>query len=50
MKFSEIEYERPNVQELQEKFGHLINLFNKAESFDEQDALVRNINDLRMEF
>ena len=50
MKFSEIEYERPNVQELQEKFGHLINLFNKAESFDEQDALIRNINDLRMEF
>lgn len=50
MKFSEIEYERPNVQELQEKFGHLINLFNKADSFDEQDALIRNINDLRMEF
>jgi M3 family oligoendopeptidase len=50
MKFSEIEYERPNVQELQEKFGHLVNLFNKADSFDEQDALIKNINDLRMEF
>lgn len=50
MKFSEIEYKRPNVAELQEKFEHLINLFQKAESFDEQDALIRNINDLRMEF
>lgn len=50
MKFSEIEYKRPNVAELQEKFDHLINLFEKAESFDEQDALIRNINDLRMEF
>lgn len=50
MKFSEIEYKRPNVSELQEKFDHLINLFEKAESFDEQDALIRNINDLRMEF
>ncbi|MEO8512952.1 MAG: M3 family oligoendopeptidase [Ignavibacteria bacterium] len=50
MKFSEIEYKRPDVAILQEKFEHLINLFEKAESFDEQDALIRNINDLRMEF
>ncbi len=50
MKFSEIEYKRPDVAILQEKFEHLISLFEKAESFDEQDALVRNINDLRMEF
>jgi oligoendopeptidase F len=50
MKFSEIEYKRPDVAVLQEKFEHLINLFEKAESFDEQDALIRNINDLRMEF
>lgn len=50
MKFSEIEYKRPNVSVISEKFEHLVNLFQKAESFDEQDALIRNINDLRMEF
>lgn len=50
MKFSEIEYKRPNVSEVTEKFDHLIDLFNKAESFDEQDALMKNINDIRMEF
>jgi len=50
MKFSEIEYKRPNLTEIEEKFNHLVNLFEKAESFDEQDALIRNINDLRMEF
>ncbi len=50
MKFSEIEYKRPNVAEVTEKFDHLINLFNNAASFDEQDALMKNINDLRMEF
>jgi M3 family oligoendopeptidase len=50
MKFSEIEYKRPNVSVISEKFEHLVDLFQKAESFDEQDALIRNINDLRMEF
>lgn len=50
MKFSEIEYKRPNVSVISEKFEHLVNLFQKADSFDEQDALIRNINDLRMEF
>jgi M3 family oligoendopeptidase len=50
MKFSNIEYSRPNITELQEKFNHLINLFEKADNFEEQDALIRNINDLRMEF
>lgn len=50
MKFSEIEYKRPNIQEVTEKFNHLINLFKNAASFEEQDALIRNINDIRMEF
>lgn len=50
MKFSNIEYKRPDINELQEKFKHLIGLFENAESFDEQDALIKNINDLRMEF
>ena len=50
MKFSNIEYKRPDITEIQEKFNHLITLFENAENFDEQDALIKNINDLRMEF
>ncbi|MCC6866638.1 MAG: M3 family oligoendopeptidase [Ignavibacteria bacterium] len=50
MKFSEIEYKRPNLQEIIEKFDHLIDLLNKAENIDEQDVLIKNINALRMEF
>lgn len=50
MKFSQIEYKRPDINEQQDKFNHLINLFENAASFDEQDALIRNINDQRMEF
>jgi M3 family oligoendopeptidase len=50
MKFSEIEYKRPNIKEVEESFNHLINLFNNSNSFEEQDALMKNINDIRMEF
>lgn len=50
MKFSKIAYSRPDIDELQEKFNHLINLFETAENFEEQDALIKDINDLRMEF
>jgi M3 family oligoendopeptidase len=50
MKFSKIAYSRPDIHELQEKFNHLINLFENAENFEEQDALIKDINDLRMEF
>jgi M3 family oligoendopeptidase len=50
MKFSKIAYSRPDINELQEKFNHLINLFENAENFEEQDALIKDINSLRMEF
>lgn len=50
MKFSNIQYTRPNISEFQEKFLHLVTLFENADTFDEQDALIRNINDMRMEF
>jgi M3 family oligoendopeptidase len=50
MKFSQIEYKRPDLEKLGEKFSHLINLFENAENFEEQDALIKDINDLRMEF
>ena len=50
MKFSEIQYKRPDILKLEEKFNHLINLFINAANFEEQDALIKDINDLRMEF
>ncbi|MBZ0202557.1 MAG: M3 family oligoendopeptidase [Ignavibacteria bacterium] len=50
MKFSNIQYTRPDISEFQEKFLHLVTLFENADSVDEQDALIRNINDMRMEF
>ncbi len=50
MKFSNIQYTRPNISEFQERFLHLVSLFENSDSFDEQDALIRNINDMRMEF
>lgn len=50
MKFSNIDYSRPDISKVEEKFNHLINLFENAENFEEQDALIKDINDLRMEF
>ncbi|MCI0448603.1 MAG: M3 family oligoendopeptidase [Chlorobi bacterium] len=50
MKFSQIKYSRPDILQLEEKFNHLINLFINAANFEEQDALIKDINDLRMEF
>ncbi|MCX7877248.1 MAG: M3 family oligoendopeptidase [Ignavibacteria bacterium] len=50
MKFSEIEYKRPDINEIRDKFEHLISLFEKAENVEEQDALIKDINELRMEF
>src|SRR5688572_11225364 len=50
MKFSNITYSRPDIKALQEKFNHLVSLFENAENFEEQDALIKDINSLRMEF
>ena len=50
MKFSEIQYRRPDVAALETKFQHLLSIFETADSFEEQDALMKDINVLRMEF
>src|SRR5437773_7529506 len=50
MKFSEIEYKRPDIDALREKFNQLIEIFDSAESFEVQDAIMKDINHLRREF
>ncbi|HEY3250307.1 MAG TPA: M3 family oligoendopeptidase [Ignavibacteria bacterium] len=50
MKFSEIQYRRPDIAALQAKFNSLIDDFENANSFDEQDRIMSELNDLRMEY
>lgn len=50
MKFSEIKYKRPDIDSLREKFNQLIEIFDSADSFEVQDAIMKDINNLRLEF
>jgi M3 family oligoendopeptidase len=50
MKFSQINYQRPDINELQEKFNHMLNIFVNADSFEEQNELIKDLNELRMDF
>ena len=50
MKFSEIAYSRPDINALRNKFNQLLDIFETAENFEIQDAIMKDINNLRMEF
>lgn len=50
MKFSEFEYKRPDINELQTKFNDLLEIFDSAESVEIQEAIIKDINNLRSEF
>jgi M3 family oligoendopeptidase len=50
MKFSEIKYQRPDINILEDNFNQLIDKFNSAASADEQMKIMREINDIRMEY
>lgn len=50
MKFSEFPYERPNINEVEQKFNDLLNKFDNASSFEQQDKIMKDINDLRGQF
>ncbi|MBB3128074.1 M3 family oligoendopeptidase [Paenibacillus rhizosphaerae] len=50
MKFSEYEYKRPDVNEIEQRFKQLIQQFEQAASFEEQDKAMSDINKLRSEF
>lgn len=50
MKFSEIKYNRPDINALEDNFNNLIDKFNSASTADEQMKIMRDINDVRMEY
>jgi len=50
MKFSEIQYMRPDLAELRERFHLLLDEFSSAVSSETQNRVMKDINDLRMEF
>lgn len=50
MKFNELPYERPDIKEIEEKFDSLIKEFDNAASYEEQNRLMIEINQLRRKF
>ena len=50
MKFSEMEYKRPDMTELKIDFKSLLNKFSKATSCELQKELVKEINDVRIDY
>lgn len=50
MKFSDFNYQRPNMEELETKFSLLLQSFSNAQSFEEQDKAMEAINDLRRQY
>ncbi len=50
MKFSDFTYKRPNIEEIQSRFGQLLHNFNAANNVAEQSDCMKQINQLRSEF
>lgn len=50
MKYTEMKYERPDIQVVGAGLKQLINDFNSAENFERQDSALKKINDFRKEF
>ena len=47
MKFSDFSYQRPNMEEIEAQFNHLLQDFSNAKSFEEQDKAMEAINKVR---
>lgn len=50
LKFSDYKYERPNMESLEKSFNELIDKFNSADSFEIQNDVMKEINNLRNTF
>lgn len=50
MKFNEYQYNRPEIKKVETKFNELLKSFDNAESFDVQNSIMEDINNLRSEF
>lgn len=49
LKFKDYEYKRPDMKRVKEDFSGLIKKFKNADSFSEQDMIMKKINELRIE-
>ncbi len=49
LKFKDYKYERPDMDKLEKSFNHLIEDFEKAQSMEKQDKIMKEINHLRSE-
>lgn len=49
MRFTEIPYERVDMNRVEQHFNELLDAFQSAPSFDEQDAIMGRLNALRQE-
>jgi M3 family oligoendopeptidase len=50
MKFSEIPYEQPNLESLSKEFEKLLQQFEAATTFEEQNKILETINKIRSDF
>lgn len=50
MKFEEFQYKRPNVEEIEKEVSVLLEQFDSAESADEQNKVMHEINKIRNDF
>ena len=50
MKFSEMEYKRPDLPQVEHDFNDLLSRFNNAANADEQKDILARVNDLKNEF
>ncbi|QSO47660.1 M3 family oligoendopeptidase [Alicyclobacillus mengziensis] len=49
MKFEEMTYERPDIEQVEKQFSELLTKFENAGTADAQNAVMKEINDLRVE-
>lgn len=49
MKFKDFEYKRPSMDEVKSKLNNFLEEFKIADSFEKQDNIIKQINDLRNE-
>lgn len=50
MRFDQYEYQRPSIESLQQQFTSSLEQFNKAKTAKEQEAIIREIDNIRTEF
>ncbi len=50
MKFSEMEYKRPDLPQVERDFDELLTRFNRAETAEEQEDILVKVNELKNDF